>query len=71
MYLCQSSLWPGFNSGLQPVILRDSSLADHILKTHPNPMWQKLDQYPLNDSTKPLEIEEETRNPTTDREWLR
>jgi len=43
-------------------------LADHTLPTHSEPVWQKMAQSPLNGTTKPVDIEEEGQNPTTDRE---
>jgi len=36
-------------------ISRDFFLADHILPTHPEPGWQKMAQFPLNGTTKPVE----------------
>jgi len=42
----------------------DISLADGTLPTHPEPAWQKMAQSPLNDTTQPVDIEEEGRNPT-------
>jgi len=47
--------------------LRDFSLADHTLPTHPEAAWQKMAQSPLNGIAQPVEIEEEGRSPTTDR----
>jgi len=42
------------------------SLADHTLPTRPEPAWQKMAQFPLNDTTQPVDSEEEGRSPTTD-----
>jgi len=60
----------GFNSEPWQSILRDFSLAVHTLPTHPEPAWQKMAQSPLNDTTQPVDSEEEGRSPTTDRRWL-
>ena len=51
-------------------IPRNFFLADHTLPTRPEPAWQKMAQSPLNDTTQPLDSEEEGRSPTTDRRWL-
>jgi len=48
-------------------ISRDFSLADHTLPTRPEPAWQKMVQSPLNDTTQPVDNEEEGRSPTMDR----
>jgi len=32
--------------------------ADNILPTRPEPVWQKMVQSPLNDTTQPVNIEE-------------
>jgi len=61
--------WPGFNSKPWRSILRDFSLADRTLPTRPEPAWQKMAQI-LNDTTQPVDSEEEGRSPTTDRQWL-
>ena len=53
-----------------PLILRDFSLTDHTLPTHPEPAWQKMAQSPLDDTTQPVDSEEEGRSLTTDRRWL-
>jgi len=37
----------------------------------PEPAWQKMDQSPLNGTTKPVEDEEEAQSSTTDRQWLK
>jgi len=34
-------------------------LANHILPTHPKPMWEKMVQIPLKDTTQPVDCEEE------------
>jgi len=47
------------------------SLVDHTLPTRSEPAWQKMDQYPFNGAKQPVEIEEEGRSPTTNRQWLR
>jgi len=52
-------------------ISKDFFLADHILPARPELAWQKVVQSPLNSTTKPVEIEEEGRSPTTDREYGR
>jgi len=45
----------------------DFSLADHTLPTRPEPAWQKMAQSPLNDTTQPVDSEEEGRvQPWTD-----
>jgi len=36
--------------------------------TRPEPLWQKIAQSPLNSTTQPVDIEEEGRNPTIDRQ---
>jgi len=54
-----SSLWPGFNSQPQRSILGDFSLADHTLPTRPGLAWQKLAQSTLNETTQPMDSEEE------------
>jgi len=41
-------------------------LADHTLPTRAEPAWQKMAQSPLNDTTQPVDSEEEGRSPTTD-----
>jgi len=51
-------------------ISRDFSLADRTLPTRPEPAWQKMAQSPLNDTTQPVDSEEEGRSPTMDRRWL-
>jgi len=58
------------NSQPRRSISRDFSLADHTLPTRPEPAWQKIAQSPLNDTTQPVDSEEEGRSPTTDRRWL-
>jgi len=45
-------------------------LADHILPTRPESARQKLAQYPLSGVALPVDIEEEGRSPTMDRQWL-
>ena len=52
-------------------ISRDFSLADHTLATRPETAWQTMAQSPLNNTTQPVDIEEEGRSPTTDRLWRR
>ena len=49
----------------------DFSLADCTLPTRADPAWQKMVPSLLNGTTQPVEIEEEGRNPTSDRKWLR
>ena len=39
--------------------MADFSLADHTLPTRPEPAWQKMAQSPLNDTTQPVDSEEE------------
>ena len=39
------------------------------LPTRPEPAWQKMAQSPLNDTTQPVDIEEEGWSPTMDRRW--
>ena len=39
--------------------------------TRPEPAWQKMVQSPLNGIIQPVEIEEEGRGPTTDRQRLK
>jgi len=51
-------------------ISRDFSLADHTLPTRPEPAWQKMAQSPLNDTTQPVDSEEEGRSSTMDRQWV-
>ena len=68
---CLSSLWPGFNSQPRRSISKDFSLADRILPTRPEPAWQKMAQSPLNDTTQPVDSEEEGQSPTMDRWWLK
>jgi len=46
------------------------SLADRTLPTRPEPAWQKMAQSPLNDTTHPVDSEEEGRSSTMDRRWL-
>jgi len=46
--------------------LRNFSLADHTLPTRPEPVGQKMAQSPFNGTTKPVDSEEESWNPTTD-----
>jgi len=65
-----ASMGCGFNSQPRQSISRDFSLADRTLPTHPEPAWQKIAQSPLNDTTQPVDSEEEGRSPTTDRRWL-
>jgi len=50
--------------------MADFSLADRTLPTRPEPVWQKMAQSPLNDTTQPVDSEEEGRTPTTGRRWL-
>ena len=57
-------------SNSQPCISRDFSLVDHTLPTRPEPAWQKMAQSPLNGTTHSVDIEEEGRNSTMDRQWL-
>jgi len=38
---------------------KDFSLADRTLPTRPEPAWQKMAQSPLNDTTQPVDSEEE------------
>jgi len=45
-------------------ISRDFSLADHTLPTRPEPAWQKMAQSPLNDTTQPVDNEEEGQSST-------
>jgi len=66
-----SSLWPGFNSRPWRSISRDFFLADHTLPTRPEPAWHKMAQSPLNGTTQPVNIEEEGRSPTMDRQLLK
>jgi len=47
----------------------DSSLSV-TLPIRPEPAWQKMAQSPLNDTTQPVDSEEEGRGPTTDKRWL-
>jgi len=68
---CLSSLWPRFSSQPRRSISRDFSLADHTLPTCPEPAWQKTAQSPLNDTTQPVDSEEEDQCPTMDRPWLK
>jgi len=51
--------------------LREFSLTDDTLPTHPKPARQKIAQAPLNDTTQPVDSEEEGRSSTTDRKWLK
>jgi len=51
-------------------ISRDFSLADRTLPTRPEPAWQKMARSPLNDTTQPVDSEEEGRSPTMGRRWL-
>jgi len=44
--------------------------ADRTLPIRPEPSWQKMAQSPLNDTTQPVDSEEEGRSPNTDRRWL-
>jgi len=46
------------------------SLADHTLPTRPEPAWQTMAQSPLNDTTPPVDSEEEGRSSTMNRQWL-
>ena len=46
-------------------------LADHTMPTHPEPARQKIAQKSLNGTTKPVEIKEEGRSPTADKQWAR
>jgi len=46
------------------------SLADRTLSTRPEPAWQKMAQSPLNDTTQPVDSEEEGRSSIMDRQWL-
>jgi len=59
-----------FNSQPRRSISRDFSLADHTLPTRPEPAWQKMAQSPLNDTTQPVDNEEEGRSSTMDKKWL-
>jgi len=45
-------------------------LADHILSTRPEPVWQKMAQSPLNGTIQPVDSEQEGLFLTTDRQWL-
>jgi len=45
-------------------ISRDFSLADRTLPTRPEPVWQKMAQSPLKDTTQPVDSEEEGRSST-------
>jgi len=47
------------------------SVADHTLPTRSESVGQKLAQSPLNAITQLMEIKEEGRSPTMDRQWLR
>ena len=67
---CLFFLWPGFNSLLRRSISRNFSLADHTLSTCLEPAWQKMAQSPLNDTTQPLDSEEEGRSSAMDRQRL-
>jgi len=60
------TLWPGFNSHPRRSISRDFSLTYHTLPTRPEPAWQKMAQSPFNNTTQPVDSEEEG----TDRRWL-
>ena len=51
----------------RPSSSRDFSLADHTLLTRPEPAWYKMAQSPLNDTTQPVDSEEEGQSPTMDR----
>jgi len=64
LHACLSSLWPGFSSQPQQGISRDFSLADHTLPTHSEPVWQKMAQSPLNETTQSVDIEEEGQSLT-------
>jgi len=44
--------------------------TDHTLPTRPDPAWLKMAQSPLNNTTQPVNSEEEGRSPTTGRRWL-
>jgi len=55
---------PGHGGGC----IKDLFLTDHILPARTDPARQKMAQSPLNCTTKPVEIEEGGRSPTTDRE---
>jgi len=62
-----SFLWPGFNTRVWPSNSKDFYLADHTLPAHPEPAWQKMAQSPLNDTTQPVDSEEESQvQPRTD-----
>jgi len=43
-------------------------LADHSLPTRSELVWQKMTRSPLNGTTRPVNIEEEGRGPTMDRQ---
>jgi len=45
-------------------------LTDHTLPARSEPAWQKMAQSPLIGTIKPVDIEEEGRSPTMDRQWV-
>jgi len=65
------SPWPRFNARQWLSITWDFSLVDHSVSTRPEPAWQKMAQSPLNDTTQPVDSEEEGWSSTMDRRWLK
>jgi len=43
-------------------------LADHTMPTCSDPVWQKMAQSPLNDTTQPVDINEEGQSSTMDKQ---
>jgi len=47
------------NLNISRSISRDFFLADHTLPTHPELPWPEIAPSPLNDTTQPVDIEQE------------
>jgi len=57
---------------MAPVFINQEvdSKTGHTLPTRPEAAWQKMAQSALNDTTQPVNGEEEGRSSTIDRQWL-
>jgi len=71
MCLCSHSLLSRFNTQPWQSISMVFSMADHTLPTRPEPVWQKIDQSPLNGTTQTVDIEEEGLRPTVNGQWVK
>jgi len=62
--------WDSSLSVLSVARVQFPATAEYFKGTRHELAWQKMAQSPLNDTTQPVDSEEEGRSPTTDRRWL-